>query len=184
MKKMKKDAIVAIIVLASAFMLSIAGCQEVSPSDGDIKSQSAEIGTEFPIVESQQTSKPAETQTPTVNWGITLSVKDATATGLTLVITQAGGEPTGKLEYGSEYSLSVLNDGVWDAVPYTVDGDIYWTLEAYMVPMGDTVERTIFWEHLYGSLSAGTYRINKSFTDFRDTGDYDTETYYAEFEIK
>lgn len=42
-------------------------------------------------------------------------------------------------------------------------------------------EHELDWEWLYGSLASGTYRIQKSVTDFRATGDYDKYTVYAEF---
>lgn len=116
------------------------------------------------------------------DWGITLSVKDVTPTGMTLVCSQSGGEITGELECGSDYSLLVNSNGVWNAVPYLVD-EVAWTSEAYCIPMNDSIEFELKWERLYGELPAGTYRVVKGFMDFRDGGDYDTETYYTEFEI-
>lgn len=116
------------------------------------------------------------------NWGIILSVKNVTESGLTLICTQSGGEPTGELQTGSDYHLIML-DGAWKDVP-TVIEDYGWNTIAYMVPKEDSTEFEINWEWLHGKLPAGTYRIIKGFTDFRESGDYDTETYWAEFEIK
>lgn len=116
------------------------------------------------------------------DWGITLSVKDVTPTGMTLVCSQSGGEITGELECGSDYSLLVNSNGVWNAVPYLVD-EVAWTAEAYDIPLDDSIEFELKWERLYGELPAGTYRVVKGFMDFRGTGDYDTGTYYTEFEI-
>lgn len=116
------------------------------------------------------------------DWGITLSVKDVTSTGMTLVCSQSGGEITGELECGSDYSLLVNSNGVWNAVPYLVD-EVAWTSEAYCIPMNDSIEFELKWERLYGELPAGTYRVVKGFMDFRDGGDHDTETYHTEFEI-
>ncbi|MDE6905494.1 MAG: hypothetical protein K2P76_11280 [Lachnospiraceae bacterium] len=39
-------------------------------------------------------------------------------------------------------------------------------------------------EWLYGMLESGRYRIVKTVTDFRETGDYTDYTYTAEFCIK
>ena len=39
------------------------------------------------------------------DWGLTLSVSDVTATGLTVIFTQSGGNPTGELMTGSYYRL-------------------------------------------------------------------------------
>lgn len=172
---MKKRAIAAATVLALAFTLSLTGCQENSVSGSEAPSQS---------VESQEFDKFVEPHTPTADWGITLSAKDITETGLVLVITQSGGEPTGELEYGSDFHLEVLHDGVWEAVPYAIEGDLLWTSEGHFVLMNSAEEKELSLENIYGKLSPGTYRIGKEFIDFRGAGDYDTETYYAEFEIK
>ncbi len=128
------------------------------------------------------------TETPTEpasssDWGIILSAKEVTPTGLTLVIGQSGGKPTGSLQYGSDYQLEVLKDGTWEAVPYAIEGDVAWTAEAYMVKMGDSAEIPVVFEHLYGALPVGSYRITKSFMDFRGTDAYDTQSFSAAFEI-
>ena len=117
------------------------------------------------------------------NWGLGLSVKDVTDSGLTLVCTQSGGRPTGGPQTGSDYNLMVLEDGTWQEVP-TIIEEYAWTAEAYMVPKDDSVEFEINWEWLYGKLPAGTYRIVKGFMDFRKSGDYDSFAYWIEFEIK
>ena len=101
---------------------------------------------------------------------------------MTLICTQSGGESNGELQTGSDYHLIML-DGAWKDVP-TVIEDYGWNTIAYMVPKEDSTEFEINWEWLHGKLPAGTYRIIKGFTDFRESGDYDTETYWAEFEIK
>ncbi len=49
--------------------------------------------------------------------------------------------------------------------------------------MDSSVEWEVNWEWLYGSLSAGTYRIGKEVMDFRGAGDYDQEFFYAKFEM-
>ncbi len=116
------------------------------------------------------------------NWGLTLSVKDVTESGLTLVCTQSGGELTGELQTGSDYKLIVLKEA-WEDVP-TIIEDYGWTAEAYMVAKDDVTEFEYNWEWLYGKLPAGTYRLVKGFTDFRESGDYDNFAYWTEFEIK
>lgn len=116
------------------------------------------------------------------NWGLTLSVKDVTESGLTLVCTQSGGELTGELQTGSDYKLIVLKEA-WEDVP-TIIEDYGWTAEAYMIAKDDVTEFEIKWEWLYGKLPAGTYRLVKGFTDFRESGDYNNFAYWTEFEIK
>ncbi len=122
------------------------------------------------------------------NWGLTLSVKDVSATGLTLVVTQSGGEPTGTLETGDPYRLITLVDNTWKTaeelpLPEGVDARA-WNSIAYLLPMEDSREFAINWEWMFGELPAGTYRLIKEFMDFRMTADYDTFEYWVEFEIQ
>lgn len=122
------------------------------------------------------------------NWGLTLSVKNVTSTGLTLLCTQSGGEPTGTLETGEPYRLISLVDGTWKTVeelplPEGVDGRA-WNSLAYLIPMEETREFEINWGWIFGELPPGTYRLIKEFMDFRGTANYDTFDYWVEFEIQ
>lgn len=117
------------------------------------------------------------------DWGLTLSVRDVTPTGLTLVCTQEGGNPTGDLQCGEDYRLIVLENGTWKDVP-TVLGNFIWDSLAYPIAKGQDREFEISWEWLYGKLPAGTYRLTKEFMDFRETADFDTANYWVEFEIE
>ncbi len=117
-------------------------------------------------------------------WGITLSAENVTPAGLTLVCTQSGGTPTGELQTGSWYILERFTEEGWTEVEWVPqEYDVAWTAEAWNIPKEDTVEWKVDWEWLYGKLSPGTYRIGKSVNDFRETGDYDTQNFYAEFQI-
>lgn len=115
-------------------------------------------------------------------WGITLSAENITPTGLTIVCTQSGGEPTGELQTGGYYFLEKWNkDNGWKEAPCFVE--ITWEDIAWAIPMEDTVEWEVNWGGRYGTLPVGKYRIGKIITDFRQSGDFDNATYYAEFEI-
>ena len=117
-------------------------------------------------------------------WGVKLTAKNITPSGLTIVCTQQDGEPTGELHTGSYYGLEVLRDGEWVAVDLLpMEHELAWTMEAWMIPSSTETEWEVNWTRLYGDLPAGTYRIGKSIMDFRGTGDYDTKTYYAGFDI-
>lgn len=147
-------------------------------SERDTES-SVENNIEFSIIEvSSEKSSTSDEQ----NWGITLSVKDVTASGVTLVCMHSGGVPTGDLQTGSEYKLLVLENGAWELVP-TVIEEYAWDAVAYLLPMNGSREFEINWKWLYGELPAGTYRISKEIMDFRGSGDYDTAEYWVEFEI-
>ena len=118
------------------------------------------------------------------HWGVKLTAKNITPSGLTIVCTQQDGEPTGELNTGSYYGLEVLRDGEWGAVELLpMEGELAWTSEAWMIPNNAETEWEVNWSRLYGELPAGNYRISKSVMDFRGTGDYDTKAYYAGFDL-
>ena len=117
-------------------------------------------------------------------WGVKLTAKNITPSGLTIVCTQHDGEPTGELHTGSYYGLEVLRDGEWGAVDLLpMEHELAWTMEAWMIPQNADTEWEVNWSRLYGELPAGSYRISKSVMDFRGTGDFDTKTYYAGFDL-
>ena len=117
-------------------------------------------------------------------WGVKLTAKNITPSGLTIVCTQQDGEPTGELQTGSYYGLKMLQDGEWIAVDLLpMEHELAWTSEAWMIPNNTETEWEVNWSRLYGELPAGSYRISKSVMDFRGTGDYDTKTYYAGFDL-
>ena len=160
------------LTLAGLLALSLAGC---GSSDG--------VGSSAPQKINSSSSESSSVQTAEDPWGLTLSVKDVTPTGLTLVITQEGGSPTGTLQYGSDYTLEVEQDGTWQNVPDLVDGNFAWDGMAYLVTMDGETEQAVDWDWLFCPLSPGHYRLSKEFMDFRDTGDYDTQLYDVEFDI-
>ena len=116
------------------------------------------------------------------DWGLTLSAKDVSPTGLTLVYGQTKGNPTGQIQWGDAYQLSVFEEGTWKDVPIIVKNAV-WNAIAYGFGGDKDVESTVSWEWLYGKLPTGTYRLEKEVMDFRGTGDYDTAVYWVEFEI-
>lgn len=117
-------------------------------------------------------------------WGVKLTAKNITPSGLTIVCTQQDGEPTGELNTGSYYGLEVLRDGEWATVELLpMEGELAWTSEAWTIPENADTEWDVDWSRLYGELPAGTYRISKSVMDFRGTGDYGTKIYYAGFDL-
>lgn len=122
------------------------------------------------------------------NWGIKLSVEGVTSKGLTLIVTQSGGNPTGDLLTGEAYRLAVLSGDTWKIVeelplPEGVDARC-WHEIAYNIPKEDVTELEINWEWIFGELSSGTYRLMKDFMDFRGTANYDTFEYWVEFTVK
>lgn len=115
-------------------------------------------------------------------WGITLEAKDVTPSGMTLLCRQSGGNLTGDLETGEDYSLYVMEDGEWEEVEPIID-EYGWNSVAWLIEEGGTREFEINWEWLYGELPEGTYRLDKTFMDFRGTADFDEKIYSVQFNI-
>ena len=114
--------------------------------------------------------------------GVTITAKDVTPTGLTLVCTQSGGTPTGELQTGSPFWLEGWIDGQWERLPLD-DKRIVWTMEGWLIPKGRSVEWTVNWENIYYPLPDGHYRIGKEIMDFRGPGDFDEYACYAHFTV-
>ena len=117
------------------------------------------------------------------DWGLTLSAKEVTPSGLTLICTQSGGAPTGDIMTGEYYCLSVWRAGSWRTVVPVIENYGWNDLAHWIVKDADT-EFKIDWEWLYGELEPGTYRLVKDFMDFRKTADYDKAFYWVEFVIE
>lgn len=141
-----------------------------------------ELGRLFENKESDTKESVDKGESEFPDWGITLSVKDVTPTGLTLVYGQKEGNPTGQVQWGEDYRLSVFEEGTWRAVP-TIIENAFWDGIAYGFAGDEDLEASISWEWLYGELPAGTYRLEKEFMDFRKTADFDKAMYWVEFEI-
>ena len=120
------------------------------------------------------------------NWGITFEVDEISATGLYLLCTQSGGEPTGELSTGERFVVEKLTEKyVWqevEEIPQKYPS--VWTDEAWGIPKDETIVWRIDWDVVYGKLPGGKYRVGKKVTNSRNTGDYDIAMIYAEFEIK
>lgn len=117
-------------------------------------------------------------------WGITLYADNVTPKGLTLKIEQFGGNPSGTLEYGAAYFLETTVDDEWQPVETITGEPLVWNMLAYGVKMNDVSEININFEHGYGELKPGFYRLKKEFMDFRAPGDFDEETYVVHFTIE
>ncbi len=117
-------------------------------------------------------------------WGIRLTATDVTSSKLTLVCEQLGGEPTGELETGGYYFLEKNINEQWLPVEMLQSEDeVAWTQEAWIIPMNNTIKWDVDWVWLYGELPVGGYRVGKEIMDFRETGNYDENIYYANFEV-
>lgn len=116
------------------------------------------------------------------DWGISLTLKDLTRTGATIVCTQSGGISVSEINTGSFFILEKLTESGWQEVEQrNLEGDLAWTMEAWIVNLNGTTEWTLNWEWLYGELPDGHYRLGKEFMNFRGPGDYDKMMVYTFF---
>ena len=109
--------------------------------------------------------------------GITMTVEKLTPTGCTLKVTQSGGEITGDVSCGCDFWVERLAGDGWAALE--TPENLCWTTEGYVLN-NRTSTFELNWEHLYGTLPAGTYRVGKAIMDWRHPGDYDHQDYYTE----
>ena len=116
-------------------------------------------------------------------WGILMYAQDVTPKGVNIIIEQFGGEISGTLQTGAAYTLEVFENEEWVPVKTKNDEPLVWNSLAYMLSMDEINKYNINFEFGYDDLSKGRYRIGKEIMYFRDTYDYDTKMYYAEFEI-
>lgn len=126
--------------------------------------------------------------------GLIAEAKEITATGAVIRFRVWDPElSSGELQYGDDYTLERLEQGSWTPVPVVFEGE--WAVNdiAYIIPKegnpddddpandSGISEWKVDWEWLYGPLTPGDYRIEKTVMDFRGTGDYDTYPVRAYF---
>jgi len=158
-----------VLALSLAFSLCIAGCSTDAPDTPVASPSPQSSGSLLPAQEPN-------------SWGITLTLKDLTRTGATIVCTQSGGVSVSELNTGSYFILEELTESGWKEVAQRkLEGDLAWTMEAYIVNLEGTTEWTLSWEWLYGELPDGHYRLGKEFMNFRAPGNYDKMMVYTSF---
>lgn len=104
---------------------------------------------------------PSAADLPDNTLGITLTAKDVTPEGMTLVCTQSGGDEVRDMLTGTWYTLELYTVDGWKQLDYAVDTAIAWEDIGWVINMEGVTEWQVSWKWLYGSLDAGTYRISK-----------------------
>ncbi len=113
--------------------------------------------------------------------GISFAAEGVTKTGIKLVCIQGNKDFSEELFTGSSFWLEKKEENQWISIESILD--FAWTSEAWIINKNSKTEWEINWEWLYGELTAGSYRLGKEVTAFRETGDFDTYIYYVYFEI-
>lgn len=115
------------------------------------------------------------------DWGLEFRVRSATPEGITLEISQEGGQQFGQL-MATKYSL--------DASGWQPLGDADLT-PGWAVKMGGDSQLTIDWAQTIGRLESGDYCLRLHIEDDYDSSDvhplarnfWDWQSYYIEFQI-
>lgn len=117
------------------------------------------------------------------DWGLSITGENVTPSGMTLVVTQSGGMIEGQLTTGQPYFLQRYENKEWVPLEPLLEA-WSWTMEAWLIPVNDTVRWDVNWEWLYGVLEPGHYRFGKNISCVSEPGVYEEAVYYIEFEIK
>ncbi len=114
--------------------------------------------------------------------GVTMEVTEYSNTSVSVRITN---DTDKDIQCGSDFCLEIQDEETeeWRELDEVIDNAAF-TMEAYRIQKDSPYETVINFEWLYGKLESGRYRIVKTVTDFRGTGDYTDYTYTAEFCIK
>ena len=179
-----------IFVILIVFTVVLVGCNNKASSIGSIGGADGPTSVFVREVKETETSEDAKVisveHEPIENssWGVTLTAKDVSPIGMTIVCTQDGYEVEGELFTGSSYSLYRYEEEEWKIVEYLPqEHEIAWTSEAWMIPLEGTVEWETNWEWLYGELPRGRYKLGKGIMNLTEPGKFDTSMQFIEFEI-
>ncbi len=112
------------------------------------------------------------------NNDVIMSIKDGTLTntGATLILTNNSDK---NFQYGNPYEIEIKKDEVW----YKINVELYFTLPALHLLSKESKEIELNWEHGYGKLANGTYRIIKGIDYEKEEGNFETFNVAVEFTI-
>lgn len=114
--------------------------------------------------------------------GVTMEVTECSDTSVTVRIVNVTDKD---IQCGEDFCLETQDEetGEWRELDEVIDNAAFNAI-AYMIQKDSPYETVINFEWLYGRLDPGRYRIVKTVTDFRGTGDYTDYVFTAEFSIE
>ena len=165
---------VIVLVLALGMVLTLIGC--ASRNVG---------GVQFFVAKDpiEDIGDVAVEDWSTNTWGLSLELRDVTATGMTLVCHQNGSGVSGELQTVAEFTVMTL-DGEERGVLPTRGDYIPWDSEPYTIPSGGQLVQSLNWEDIYGELPAGEYVLMKEFMDFCGEEGSDVRTFLVNFTVE
>lgn len=119
------------------------------------------------------------------HWGIDMEVEDVSRSGLTLHMTRSEDGEDVVLTTGEPYSIQRRMKFGWKTIPVSMAFDA----PLYYIEEGASMTWKLGWEHAYGKLPMGTYRIVKNVTTehYHEYSSVDEgeswQRYYAVFRI-
>lgn len=117
-------------------------------------------------------------------WGIMMWAEDVTPKSVTLYIEQFGGNFNGELSTGPQYTLEIFGNDKWTEVKTKYDSPLVWNQVDYKIFENERTKFNIDFSFGYNPLKKGRYRVGKEIMDFSEPGNFNTKTYFAEFEIE
>lgn len=98
---------------------------------------------------------------------ITMEVKQGTLTKSSATIIMKN-KTKEEYTYGEPYHLEIKHNDSWHILELEPNNDIFFTMPAYSLKAGESVEKKCEWEHGYGQLKKGTYRIVKDVSNKKE----------------
>lgn len=111
---------------------------------------------------------------------VSFSLKEDTLTNLEATFILTNNSNT-NISYGNPYWIEKYEDEKWEKLEPI--NDLFFTMPSYGLNKNEFKEIEINWEHGYGKLSPGKYRIVKEI-DFEYSKKRETVTIEAEFTIE
>ena len=150
------------------------------PKENGYVDNEEQANSDVNVPEIINSEKDANVSSPLV--GVTMDVTEYSDTSVSIRITN---DTDKEIQCGSDFCLEMQDEETeeWRELDEVIDNAAF-TMEAYRIQKDSPYETVTNFEWLYGKLESGRYRIVKTVTDFRGTGDYTNYTYTAEFCIK
>lgn len=120
------------------------------------------------------------------NWGLALTASQVTPNGMMLTCTQAGTHHVGMLITGRHFWLERKTEHGWEVLEPITD-EVIFTTEGLLISQNGSVSWDVRWDHIYGTLEPGVYRMGKDVTmdpSNKLMGQLETKTFYAEFIVE
>ena len=117
-------------------------------------------------------------------YGLTITAKDITPTGLKLIYTQKDVEFEGELKVFNLYYIETKNkQGDWEDVKQIGSWGL-WGETNHTIKKNGTTEFNPNWENIYGELPKGEYRIHLFMQHHITSDEINKAEYFVYFEIE